>query len=90
MDIIHATMRNLDKSTRIKETAKKGSRLPSGAKIRGRHTHHQGHATCPISAHTIVIATGAEYRKPELKNLSRFEGAKNCTIDYFPRGYRKM
>ena len=29
----------------------------------------------PISARTIVIATGAEYRKPELKNLSRFEGA---------------
>jgi thioredoxin reductase (NADPH) len=29
----------------------------------------------PISARTIVIATGAEYRKPQLKNLSRFEGA---------------
>lgn len=27
-----------------------------------------------IPAHTIVIATGAEYRKPPLKNLSRFEG----------------
>jgi len=29
----------------------------------------------PISARTIVIASGAEYRKPQLKNLSRFEGA---------------
>jgi thioredoxin reductase (NADPH) len=28
-----------------------------------------------IPARTIVIATGAEYRKPQLKNLSRFEGA---------------
>ena len=28
-----------------------------------------------IPARTIVIATGAEYRKPPLKNLSRFEGA---------------
>jgi thioredoxin reductase (NADPH) len=28
-----------------------------------------------ISAHTIVIATGAEYRRPPCKNLSRFEGA---------------
>ena len=28
-----------------------------------------------IPARTIVIATGAEYRRPPLKNLSRFEGA---------------
>ena len=28
-----------------------------------------------IPTHTIVIATGAEYRKPQLENLSRFEGA---------------
>lgn len=28
-----------------------------------------------IPARTIVIATGAEYRKPQLENLSRFEGA---------------
>jgi thioredoxin reductase (NADPH) len=28
-----------------------------------------------IQSHTIVIASGAEYRKPLLKNLSRFEGA---------------
>ncbi len=28
-----------------------------------------------IRARTIVIATGAEYRKPPLENLSRFEGA---------------
>jgi thioredoxin reductase (NADPH) len=27
-----------------------------------------------IQARTIVIATGAEYRKPQLKNLQRFEG----------------
>ncbi|HYV52428.1 MAG TPA: hypothetical protein VE971_03955 [Candidatus Eisenbacteria bacterium] len=25
--------------------------------------------------HVIVIATGAEYRRPPCKNLSRFEGA---------------
>ena len=29
----------------------------------------------PISTRTIVIATGAEYRKPQCKNLQRFEGA---------------
>jgi thioredoxin reductase (NADPH) len=28
-----------------------------------------------IPAHTVVIATGAEYRRPDWKNLSRFEGA---------------
>ncbi len=28
-----------------------------------------------IPAHTIIIATGAEYRRPSLENLSRFEGA---------------
>jgi thioredoxin reductase (NADPH) len=28
-----------------------------------------------IQTRTIVIATGAEYRKPQIKNLSRFEGA---------------
>ncbi len=28
-----------------------------------------------IPAHTIVIATGAEYRRPQLENLSRYEGA---------------
>ena len=28
-----------------------------------------------IPARTVVIATGAEYRKPPLKNLSSFEGA---------------
>jgi thioredoxin reductase (NADPH) len=28
-----------------------------------------------IPARTIVIATGAEYRRPQLENLSRFEGA---------------
>jgi thioredoxin reductase (NADPH) len=28
-----------------------------------------------IPTHTIVIATGAEYRRPPCKNLSRFEGA---------------
>ncbi len=28
-----------------------------------------------IPTRTIVVATGAEYRKPQLKNLSRFEGA---------------
>ena len=28
-----------------------------------------------IPARTIVIATGAEYRRPPCKNLSRFEGA---------------
>jgi thioredoxin reductase (NADPH) len=28
-----------------------------------------------IAARTIVIATGAEYRRPPLENLSRFEGA---------------
>jgi thioredoxin reductase (NADPH) len=27
-----------------------------------------------IPAHTVVIATGAEYRKPELQNLPQFEG----------------
>ena len=49
----------------------------------------QGDATCiqpqnvykvvvekgpPVSTRIIVIATGAEYRKPQCKNLSRFEG----------------
>jgi thioredoxin reductase (NADPH) len=29
-----------------------------------------------IPARTIVISTGAEYRKPQLKNLSNFEGAR--------------
>src|SRR6476620_4698074 len=29
----------------------------------------------PVSTRSIVIATGAEYRKPQCKNLSRFEGA---------------
>ena len=29
----------------------------------------------PVSTRTIVIATGAEYRKPQCNNLSRFEGA---------------
>ena len=29
----------------------------------------------PISTRTIVIATCAEYRKPQCKNLQRFEGA---------------
>jgi thioredoxin reductase (NADPH) len=28
-----------------------------------------------VSARTVIIATGAEYRKPSLENLSRFEGA---------------
>jgi thioredoxin reductase (NADPH) len=28
-----------------------------------------------IPARTVIIATGAEYRRPQLKNLSRFEGA---------------
>jgi len=28
-----------------------------------------------VQAHTIIIATGARYRKPALSNLSRFEGA---------------
>jgi thioredoxin reductase (NADPH) len=28
----------------------------------------------PVRARTIVIATGAEYRKPALENLARFEG----------------
>jgi thioredoxin reductase (NADPH) len=28
-----------------------------------------------IPARTVVIATGAEYRRPQLKNLQRFEGA---------------
>jgi thioredoxin reductase (NADPH) len=28
-----------------------------------------------VSARSIVVATGAQYRKPELENLSRFEGA---------------
>jgi thioredoxin reductase (NADPH) len=28
-----------------------------------------------VLAHTIIIATGAEYRKPILENLSQFEGA---------------
>jgi thioredoxin reductase (NADPH) len=28
-----------------------------------------------ISAQSVVIATGAEYRRPQCKNLSRFEGA---------------
>jgi thioredoxin reductase (NADPH) len=28
-----------------------------------------------IPARTVVIATGAEYRRPQFKNLSRFEGA---------------
>ncbi|HMK35308.1 MAG TPA: FAD-dependent oxidoreductase, partial [Desulfomonilaceae bacterium] len=28
-----------------------------------------------IPAHTVVIATGAKYKKPPLENLSRFEGA---------------
>src|SRR6185436_12186013 len=29
----------------------------------------------PLRARTIIIATGAEYRRPALENLSRFEGA---------------
>ena len=29
----------------------------------------------PVSTRTIIIATGAEYRKPQCKNLPRFEGA---------------
>lgn len=29
----------------------------------------------PVSTRAIVIATGAEYRKPQCKNLPRFEGA---------------
>jgi len=29
----------------------------------------------PIRARALIIATGAEYRKPSLENLSRFEGA---------------
>jgi thioredoxin reductase (NADPH) len=28
-----------------------------------------------VSAKTVIIATGAEYRKPSIENLSRFEGA---------------
>src|SRR6266496_2438406 len=28
-----------------------------------------------IPARTVIIATGAEYRKPSLPNLSQFEGA---------------
>jgi thioredoxin reductase (NADPH) len=28
-----------------------------------------------IPAHAIIVATGAEYRRPSLENLSRFEGA---------------
>ena len=28
-----------------------------------------------MSGRAVVIATGAEYRKPALENLSRFEGA---------------
>jgi thioredoxin reductase (NADPH) len=28
----------------------------------------------PLRARCVVIASGAEYRKPELENLSRFEG----------------
>ena len=28
-----------------------------------------------IQARTVVVATGAEYRKPPLENMSRFEGA---------------
>ena len=28
----------------------------------------------PIGARTVIIATGAEYRRPTLENLSRFEG----------------
>ena len=29
----------------------------------------------PVPARAVIIATGAEYRKPPLENLSRFEGA---------------
>ena len=36
--------------------------------VAGEHDAH-------IPARTVVIATGAEYRKPSLENLSRFEGA---------------
>ena len=28
-----------------------------------------------IPARTVIIATGAEYRRPQCKNLQRFEGA---------------
>ena len=29
----------------------------------------------PVRAHTVVVATGAGYRKPDIANLSQFEGA---------------
>ena len=65
------------------------SSLQSGTKIWGGHAHQQGDAlVCdhklyevvvekgpPVSTRIIVIATGAEYRKPQCNNLSRFEGA---------------
>jgi thioredoxin reductase (NADPH) len=35
----------------------------------------EGENSARIPARTIVIATGAEYRKPSLENLPRFEGA---------------
>lgn len=40
----------------------------------GRHTIDTGDGT-PIAARAVIIATGAEYRKPTLENLGRFEGA---------------
>ena len=59
------------------------------SKIRCTYAHCQGQTTplrpqtyvievdsgARIHARTIVIATGAEYRRPPCKNLSRFEGA---------------
>lgn len=40
----------------------------------GRHTIDTGDGS-PIAARAVIIATGAEYRKPALDNLTRFEGA---------------
>jgi len=41
------------------------ARLPYRIDIGGGHT---------VQARAVIIATGAQYRKPELANLSRFEG----------------
>jgi len=65
------------------------SGVPAGTEVRRGDSHQQGHTIvcnhkpyfvevengARIPARTVVIATGAAYRRPQLKNLPRFEGA---------------
>jgi len=51
--------------------------IATGKRLSCDHTPHIVEADngARIPARTIVIATGAQYRRPQLENLSRFEGA---------------